>query len=606
MPAPRRAAAILACIAATALGVAARAQPAPDAAAPPVTAQPKPPPAKPPPAKPTAAPAATAAASATASAAPSGAPDAAAPSASASAPAAEPDPSRVFGPPRPPPPEPLPPEETWPEAEDPAPPAPGSSAAPTPAPAGSAAPVRLHDVTVFGVQVARAGQSAEQRAAAASAVLRKAMDEGASTEVRVEERGDAAVVFLGTKPVIELGNEDATAAGAPSLKVHAAAVANQLREAIRAEQSKSATLMTILSLALVIFSGMVAIFLVRRAGDMTDRARGWIADNPERIPAIRLRSIEVIRPASLRAALTIGLSASKALVQIGVAYGWLLLTLSLFDATRGYAERLTGFVFGPLYGMVARIVGSLPLLVVAAIATVALVVLVRFVGLFFDSVARGETVLEWLPADLAAPTSLLARAAVVLLFFVLAAPLVSGSDDGALTRAGTVALVALGLAATPLLSCAAVGVTVVYGRRLRIGDWADVGGRSGLVRAITLLEVWLEDEQGGEVRVPHLLGLVHPTRVRGRRPMVAVEIVLAPSTAAQDRVKEVLVAAAAGLGERARAEVAGLDADGARWRVAVQAEGAEARGLLYTAVARAIDAAEVPLGRSHARASSPP
>jgi small-conductance mechanosensitive channel len=561
-----------------------------------------PPPPKPPPAKP------AATATAAASAAPSAAPDAAAPSASASAPPPEPDPSQVFGPPRPPAPEPLPPEETSPDAAEPAPPAPGSSAAPapTPPPAGSAAPVRLHDITVFGIQVPRAGQSAEQRAAAATAVLRKAMDEGASTEVRVEERGDAAVVFLGTKPVIELGTEDAAAAGSPSLKVHAAAVANQLREAIRAEQSKSATLMTILSLALVIFSGMVAIFLVRRAGDMTDRARGWIADNPERIPAIRLRSIEVIRPASLRAALTIGLSASKALVQIGVAYGWLLLTLSLFDATRGYAERLTGFVFGPLYGMVARIVGSLPLLVVAAIATVALVVLVRFVGLFFDSVARGETVLEWLPADLAAPTSLLARAAVVLLFFVLAAPLVSGSDDGALTRAGTVALVALGLAATPLLSCAAVGVTVVYGRRLRIGDWADVGGRSGLVRAITLLEVWLEDEQGGEVRVPHLLGLVHPTRVRGRRPMVAVEIVLAPSTAAQDRVKEVLVAAAAGLGERARAEVAGLDADGARWRVAVQAEGAEARGLLYTAVARAIDAAEVPLGRSHARASSPP
>ena len=158
------------------------------------------------------------------------------------------------------------------------------------------------------------------------------MDEGCLDEVRVEEAATSAVVFLGTKPVIELGNRDAAAAGSPSLKVHAAAVANQLREAIRAEQSKSATLMTILSLALVIFSGMVAIFLVRRAGGMTDRARGWIADNPERVPAIRLRSIEVIRPASLRAALTIGLSAARRWCRSAFAYGWRLLR-ALFDAT---------------------------------------------------------------------------------------------------------------------------------------------------------------------------------------------------------------------------------------------------------------------------------
>jgi small-conductance mechanosensitive channel len=557
--------------------------------------------------KPTSAPASKPSAASTA--APSAEPTASAGASPSAAPTTEPDPAAVFGPPLPPEPEPVPGEEPAEPAAPSAPaesapataPAPSGSAppgTPTPKPSGSAAPVRFQESVVFSVQVGRGNQTAEQRATAASAVLRKAIDEGASTEVRVEQRGDAALLLLGTRQVIELGPEDAQAAGDPSVQVHAARAANQLREVIKNEQSRSATLMTILSFALVIFSGMVALFLIRRAGEMADRARDWIAENPDRVPAIRLRSIEVIRPPALRAALTIGLSAGKALGQIGVAYGWLLLTLSLFEPTRGYAERLTGFVFGPLYALVARVVGSLPLLVVATIATIAVVVLVRFVGLFFDSVARGETVLEWIPADLAAPTSLLVRAAVVLVFFVIAAPLVSGDDDGALTRAGTVALVALGLAATPLLSCAAVGVTVVYGRRLRLGDWADVGTQSGIVRSVNLLEVRLEDENGSEVRVPHLLALIHPTRLLGKRPLRSVELTLAPSTAAEDRVRELLTAAAASVGDRPRVELLSLDADGARWQVSTFADGADARTRLYAAIAQGLTEANIPLGRA--------
>ena len=40
----------------------------------------------------------------------------------------------------------------------------------------------------------------------------------------------------------------------------------------------------------------------------------------------------------------------------------------------------------------------------AILATLAVVVLIRFVGLFFGSVSRGETSLGWLPSDLAVAT----------------------------------------------------------------------------------------------------------------------------------------------------------------------------------------------------------
>ena len=133
---------------------------------------------------------------------------------------------------------------------------------------------------------------------------------------------------------------------------------------------------------------------------------------------------------------------------------------------------------------------------IALVTILAVGVSLRFVRLFFGSMARGETTVGWMPRDLAEPTSILVRAGIVVITLVVAAPLITGTDDGTLSRAGVVALVAIGLAATPLLACAAAGIAVVFGRRLRVGDLAGVGGREGRVRALTMLEVLLEDDDG--------------------------------------------------------------------------------------------------------------
>jgi small-conductance mechanosensitive channel len=457
--------------------------------------------------------------------------------------------------------------------------------------------VLLRRTPVFTLAAARGGQSAEQRAAAASAALRRAAEDSSAAEVRVEVEGDVAVVLAGARTLVELGPEDAAASGEPSAQAHAGRVAAQIRDALRREQSRSATLTTLLSVALVALSGLMALFLARRAGILADNTRAWIAAHPDRVPAIRLRSIEVIRPASLRAAIHIGVGAAKALAQIGVAYGWVLIALSLFEPTRGYAEQLSGFVFGPLYALVVRLVSSLPLLVVAVIAGIALIVLVRFVGLFFDSVGRGETTVDWLPADLAAPTSVLVRSAIILVFFVIAAPLVTGDESGTLARVGTVAVVALGLAITPLLASVAVGVTVVYGRRLRVDDFAEIGGRAGRVRAITLLEVRLENERGHEVRVPHLLGLIHPTHVIGPERLVSIVVTLAASTVGEADVRDLLLEAAGTVGRRPDVDLLSFDADGAQYCLSVYSSAPDAKARLTAVVGEALSLGGVPLGR---------
>ena len=49
-----------------------------------------------------------------------------------------------------------------------------------------------------------------------------------------------------------------------------------------------------------------------------------------------------------------------------ILYAWLLFALSLFEATHGYSEKLTGFILSPISALATRIGGALPVAIIVA------------------------------------------------------------------------------------------------------------------------------------------------------------------------------------------------------------------------------------------------
>ncbi len=452
-------------------------------------------------------------------------------------------------------------------------------------PAVTTAVVRVHEREVYVVRVPRAGQSPQDRARLAGKVLEAVLEEGEESEARVERQGATAVVFVGKSPVLTLTDDDAAAAGDATLDVHAAGIATRLTEGLRTERKRSAIATTVFSISLLVFSALIAFLLLRRVGEVGGKVRAWVQKHPDRIPALHLGKIEVVSKRAVRGVLSIALVVGHRIAQVAIVYGWVLVALSLFESTRAYTERLTGFVLTPLSALLGRVGSALPLLVVTGVAVLALGVVVRFTGLFFGSIARGETKVGWLPLDLAEPTSVLARAGLVVVGLILAAPLITGSDEGALSRAGVAALVAIGLACTPVLASVAAGIPQVFGRRLRPGDHVEVGGLAGRVRRVTLLEVELEDRFACELRVPHLLLLARTTRVLGNAELVSAEVSVdprAPQTVAHDA----LMAAARTISARAKVELLSLDHAAARYRVTCEAGAGSLAGAIADALAK--------------------
>ncbi|MGO8994652.1 MAG: mechanosensitive ion channel domain-containing protein [Polyangiaceae bacterium] len=454
--------------------------------------------------------------------------------------------------------------------------------------------VHVHERAAFTLKADRAGQSAADRARAASQALDTVVDQAETAEARVEEKDGVAVVFFGKTPVITLGDVDAATTG-ETLHVYASSIASRAQEAVRAEETRRSIADTVFSVSLLVFTGLLAFLLFRFVSDRADVAQAWVKANPRRIPALRLGRIEVVRPNAVRGGVNIALGLAKLFTQLAIGYAWLAFALSRFEATRSYTDRLTGFVLEPLWGLVGRVGGALPVVVVASIAALAVGVLVRFVALFFESVAEGSTTVGWLPRDLAAPTSMLARAGIIVAALVLAAPLLTGTDNGALSRVGVAVLFAIGLSCTPVIACVVAGIPIVFGRRFVAGDFVEVGEHAGRVKGVSLLAVTLEGGDGSELRVPHLVALVRATRVIGSVPPVSIEVTI-DARESQAKVRERLLAIAGPFTTRTKVELLSLDGGGARYRVSgCRIEGA---GDLASTLADALRAENVALGRA--------
>jgi small-conductance mechanosensitive channel len=388
-----------------------------------------------------------------------------------------------------------------------------------------------------------------------------------------------------------------------SLDVHAAEVAAQVRKALEAARKRNALKNDVYSVSLVVFFALIALFLVKKLGEFAERARLWLDGHGDRVLAIRVQSIELVRPATLKSTALIALGLAKLIGQFGILYAWLVFLLSRFESTRGYTDQVTGFLVHPFSDLVSRVVAAFPLLVFGLIAGLIVFVLVRFVGLFLASVARREATLAWVPPEFAAPISVLIRLGIVILALVFAAPIVTGGTDGAFARAGFVALIALGLASIPLFASGFVGAIMIFGRRLRVGEYVEITGRTGRISAIDLFDFRL-DIAGLELRIPHLVLLRTPMLRLGLQPRLSVELVVS-SGVTPSTVVRVLEEAAASVGRDVHVELDTADADGARYRLSATCDSIDTRSELARRALEALAAASVPLGRNPLSARSP-
>ena len=155
----------------------------------------------------------------------------------------------------------------------------------------------------------------------------------------------------------------------------------------------------------------------------------------------------------------------------------------------------------------------------------------------------------------------------------------------------------------PLLATALAGTLVLYGRRLRIGEFCDIGGRLGRIVDIGLLEVKIQAPDQIEHRIPHLFCILRPSRHFGVAPRVSIDVYTAPGVALAD-TRLVLAEAAAKIGRDPKVEILGVDAVAAHFRVSASCDSFDVRTQFHVSAIEALSRAKIPLGRGQAAGES--
>lgn len=376
-------------------------------------------------------------------------------------------------------------------------------------------PVRVGDETVFNLSEAHEKLSAAERATRAVRSIEQGLKES-SSQVRVTPGPEVDVISLGSKSVAAISDADAQAAGVATRKDLAESIAVRLRQTVKVERKRQAIAEQVLRVSGVVLFGLLALLLIRLVGRMSKKITRLATRESGAVGAVRVHTLELLPASAAREVLRVSILGASWLIRLGLLYTWFLAALSLFPATRPLVGKATGYLFSPVLELLERFASRLPLLVALFIAFLAVLLVIRFIALYAAAIESREITDGWLSPATARTSGKLLIILTGLLALLFVTPLLTGDSDGSLTRLGVLGLGAVALGSTPYIASCVIGVRAVYSGSFSTGDSVSYGGQRGRVLYVGLYDVLLADDEGAEIRVPHLMSLWKATRIMGR------------------------------------------------------------------------------------------
>lgn len=460
-------------------------------------------------------------------------------------------------------------------------------------PTSNGSAVQVRGRTAFTFQVPRAGVSPAERAARASKALQASIDENDQGDVEFVIAGEEATFRLGSRVLFVLTTADATAEGESSLYRHSERRRDAINSFLKAERRRATLQHTVLSLCLTVFLGFVSFLLLRQFSRWASRLCDWVESSDEHGVSDALRW--VVGDERTRWVAVVAIRCLQLLGQALVVYLFLIGAFSLFEVTRPWREQLTAWVAGPIGTIGDRIAGSLPTLLILVLVMVVVQAGWHAINVTSDRIKAGRATSAGITPELMAPTKLLLRAGLVLASLLLLVPLITGDSEHLFTRAGYLMLQIVAVALLPLVATVAVGVWSMINRVYRADEWLVLwNGVRAQVYEVDFFYLRVAPEDGGELRIPHLITLVKPLRrLAGPAPL---EVEIPAPASLRPAVADTRLRAAAeafaqvhGLTHPPQVSLARLERDGSLFKVVLPGASLSLRGALLLALAAAVE-----------------
>jgi len=191
---------------------------------------------------------------------------------------------------------------------------------------------------------------------------------------------------------------------------------------------------------------------------------------------------------------------------------WVTYVLHQFAYTRPWGERSTAWLLELLQQFALAAAQAVPGLVVAVLIFAMARMVSRATQAVLRRVERGETRLSWLDTDTAVPTRRLSVVVIWLFALAMAYPYLPGAGSEAFKGVTVLAGLMLSLGASSVVGQALSGLSLMYSRALRVGEYVKVGDTEGTVVSLGMFTTKIHTGMGEEVSLPNTVIFSQPIR----------------------------------------------------------------------------------------------
>lgn len=381
--------------------------------------------------------------------------------------------------------------------------APPETAAAVPAPS---ARVLLGGREIFRVRVGRDGLDPTARAAAIRARLTRAItDKRVSADsLRLIRQPDGIQVQLGPYFLWLITPGDSPSHDPAELSAALARLPGEIRDGVERERAQRRPLRVALSVGVALLLTLLALALARLLVAGSGRWQRWLPRvvSP-RLPAIRLRSFEVLSKDQVAGAVTGILARVDVVIGLLLLYWYLTAVFSLFPWTQGWSARLVAFAVLQSLSILRSIGSGIPGLFAIALIYLLFRWLNRLAARVFDAIANGSLVLGGFHPELAAPSRTLVSILLWLIALAVAYPYVPGSSSRAVQGISLFFGVVFSLGSTGIVGNLMAGIVLTYSRSFRVGDRVRIGDHVGDVTSLGFFATKMRTIRNEEVTIPN-------------------------------------------------------------------------------------------------------
>ncbi len=294
-----------------------------------------------------------------------------------------------------------------------------------------------------------------------------------------------------------------------------------------------------LSLGLALWTSLI--WRTRRG--ILDRLNNLALQSARAITSRRLRRISARRMMQIA---RIGTRLLSILLLLCGVFIWATLSMETIPATREAAHAVERLLFEKIQALGLAAASALPDLAVVAFIFFLARMAHEFLNHYFLAISEEEIESSFFDPVTAATTRRLVDIGIWVVALVVAFPYLPGSDSDAFRGVSVLAGLMLSLGSTNLVGQFTSGLSLIYGRVLRPGDYIETAQGEGVVERIGVVACTLRSPRDEYLSIPHSVvaaGLKNYSRAHtGVR--FATEVTIGYDTPWR-QVRELLLAAAA-------------------------------------------------------------